>query len=90
MAVLCFTGKDNGPTIEEYIEKTKSVWAKNWKDSVWLNFKDEVHKWYFSLDDKQLSKLSDAKFERVLLAKWSQIRKKENETRKGLFSTSVS
>jgi len=90
MAVLCFTGKDNGPTIEEYIEKTKWVWEKNWKDSVWLNFRDETHKWYFSLDDKQLSKLSDAEFERVLLDKWSRTRKKKNEKRKGLFSTGVS
>jgi len=85
-----FTGKDDSPTIEEYIKQTKSVWEKNWKDSVWLNFRDEAYEWYFSLDDKQLSKLSDAEFERVLLDKWSRTRKKENETRKGLFSKSVS
>jgi len=85
-----FTRKDDSPTIEEYIKQTKSVWEKNWKDSVWLNFRDEAHEWYFSLDDKQLSKLSDAEFERVLLDKWSRTRKKDNETRKGLFSTSVS
>lgn len=90
MAVLCFTGKDNGPTIEEYIEKTKSIWGKNWKESIWLNFIDEAHKWYFTLDDKQLSKLSDAEFEKVLLDKWSRTRKNENETCKGLFSTSIS
>ena len=64
-----FTGKDDSRTIEEYIKQTKSVWAKNWKDSVWLNFRDEAYKWYFSLDDKQLSKLSDAEFEKVFLDK---------------------
>ena len=47
-----FTGKDDSPTIEEYIKQTKSVWEKNWKDSVWLNFRDEAYKWYFSIDDK--------------------------------------
>jgi len=45
-----FTGKDDSPTIEEYIKQTKSVWAKNWKDSVWLNFRDEAYEWYFSLE----------------------------------------
>jgi len=84
-----FTGKDDSPTIEEYVKQTKSVWEKNWKDSVWLNFRDEAYEWYFSLDDNQLSKL-DTEFERVLLNKWSQTRKKENETHKELFSMVVS
>ena len=57
---------------------------------MWLGFKDEAYKWYFSLDDKQLTKLSDAEFEKVLLDKWSRARKKENATHKGLFATGVS
>jgi len=64
-----FTGKDDSLTIEEYIKQTKSVWEKNCKDSFWLNFIDEAYEWYFSLDDKEVSKLSDAKFERFLLNK---------------------
>ena len=84
-----FTGKDNGLTIEEYIKQQKSAWEKNWRDSVWFGFKYEAYKWYFSLDDKQLTKLSDAEFEKVLLDKWSRARKKENEPRKGLFPTGI-
>ena len=57
---------------------------------MWLGFKDEVYRWWFSLDNKQLTRLSDAEFERILLDKWFRARKKENETRKGLFSTGVS
>lgn len=69
MVVLCFTRKDNGPTIEEYIKQKKSVWEKYWKNSVWLSFKDEAYNWWFSLDNKQFTKLSDAELERVLLEK---------------------
>ena len=87
MEILLFAGKDNGPPIEEYIKQQKSAWATNWRDSWWFGFKDEAYKWYLSLDNKQLTKLSDAEFEKVLLNKWSRARKKENEPRKGLFST---
>ena len=31
--------------------------GKNWKDTVWINFRDEIAKWYFSIDNKQLTKL---------------------------------
>ena len=57
---------------------------------MWLGFKDEAAKWWFSLDRKQLTKLSDVEFERALLEKWSWARKKENETHKGLIPTGIS
>ena len=55
-----------------------------------LNMRDEAQKWNLSLDYKQLTKLSDAEFEKVFLDKWSRARKKENETHKGLIATGVS
>ena len=73
--LLYFTGKDDGPTIEECIKQKKWVWKNQWRDSWGLAFKDEAYKWYLSLDDKQLTKLSDAEFEKVLLDKWSHARK---------------
>ena len=57
---------------------------------MWLGFKDEATKWYFSLDNKKLTYLLDVEFERVILDKWSHDREKENEPRKGLFCTGVS
>ena len=78
-----FTGKDDGPTIEEFIKELKSRYGRYWR--VWFNLKDEATKWWVSLDRKQLTKLSDAEFEKVLLDKWARARKKENETHKGLI-----
>lgn len=85
-----FTGKDDGPTIEEFIKELKCMYGRFWRDSVWFNLKDEASKWWFSLDHKEFTKLSDVEFERVLLEKWSKARKKENETHKGLFPTGIS
>ena len=85
MVVLNFTGKYDSPTIEEFIQRKKFTYGTLWKVLVWLGFKDEATKWWVSLDNKQLTKISDAEFERVLLDKLSRARKKENETRKGFF-----
>ena len=88
--VLLFTGKDDGPTIEEFIQRYKSTHGTYWKIPMMLNMRDEAQKWNLSLDLKQLTKLSDAEYGKIFLDKWSQARKKENETHKGLISTSVS
>jgi len=90
MATLHFIGKDDGPTIEEFIQRLKSKYWICWKTTVRVHLTEEADRWYSSLDYKQLLKLSDAEFEKVLLDKWSQARKKENETHKGLIATGVS
>jgi len=90
MAILYFTGKYDGPTIEEFIQRYKSTHGTYWKLPMLLNMRDEAQKWNSSLDYKQLIKLPDAEFEKVFLNKWSRSRKKENETHKGLISTGVS
>ena len=85
-----FTGKDDGPTIEEFIKELKRMFKTDWRGKVWLFLIDEASTWWSkSLNHKQLTKLSDAKFEKVLLDKWSKARKKENETHKGLFPTGI-
>ena len=55
-----------------------------------LKIRDEAQKWWLSLDHKQLTKLSDAEFEKVFLDKWSKATKKENETHKRVFPTGIS
>ena len=80
----------DGPTIEEFISIEKELYGKRWKNLSWLGLEDEAAKWFRSLDSKKLYKISDEEFEKVILDKWSRARKKENETRKGLFSASVS
>ena len=86
-----FTEKDDGPTIEEFIKEIKRMFKTDWRGKVWLFLIDEASTWWWkSLDHKQLTKLSDTEFEKVLLDKWSQARKKENETHKGLFPTGIS
>ena len=85
-----FTGKDDDPTIEEFIQRIKSKYGICWKIAVWFNLTEEADRWYSSLDYQQLIKLSDAEFEKVFLDKWSRARKKENETHKGLIATGVS
>ena len=50
----------------------------------------EAQKWNLLLNYDWLNKISDAKFEKVFLDKWSRARKKENETHKGLIPTGIS
>ena len=45
MEMLYFTRKDNGPTIEEYIQKHKLLWKNHWRTFVVCNFEDEAVTW---------------------------------------------
>ena len=89
MATLCFTRKDNGPTIEEFIQRIKFKYGVFWKAILWLNLTEEADLWWNSLGIKQLDDLSDEEFEKLFMDKWSCARKK-NETCQGLCSTGVS
>jgi len=51
---------------------------------------DEAAKWFRSVVSKQSYNFLDDEFEKVFLDKWSQARKRENETSKGLFPTGIS
>jgi len=89
MEKLYFTGKDNGPTIEEFIQRINSKYGICWKAIVRLNLTEEANRWWKSLGIKQLDDLSDKEFEKLFMDKWSCARKK-NETRQGLCSTGIS
>ena len=90
MAVLCFTGKDNGPTIEEYIKEKNSLWAHHWRFFVVGNFKYEAATWWGLLNQKKCSNFPDEEFENLLLDRWSHARKQNNEKYVRLFPTSIS
>ena len=92
--ILYFTGKDDGPTIEEFIQRYKSRYGTTcgtfWKFQMLSNMRGEAQKWNLLLNYDWLNKISDAEFEKVFLDKWSRARKKENETHKGLIPTGIS
>ena len=90
MATLYFTGKDDGPTIEECIQRYKSTYGIFWKLQMLFNMRGEAQKWNLLLSNEWVNKISDEEFEKVLLDKWSRARKKENETHKGLIPTGIS
>lgn len=56
---------------------------------MWLGFEDEATKRWFSIDNKQFTKLSVAEFERVILNKWSQAKKHDKGKHVGLFPTGI-
>ena len=76
MMTLYFTGKDDGPTIDEFIQRYKSTYGTYWKLPTLFNMRDEAQKWNSSLEYQQLIKLSDAEFEKIFLDKWSRARKR--------------
>ena len=90
MAVLCFTGKNNGPTIEEYIKTHKLLWTHHWRTFVVFNFEDEAATWWGLLNQKKCSNLPDEEFEKLLLDRWSHARKQDKEKHVGLFPTGIS
>ncbi len=67
MEMLRFTGKDNGPTIEEFIDGQKWLWPKHWKGCVWRGLQDEAAIWWSSLDNKKLVNLPNEEFEKSIL-----------------------
>jgi len=59
MAILYFTRKDDGLTIEEFIQRYNYTHETRWKIPMVLNMRDGAEKWWLSLDHKHLTKLSD-------------------------------
>ena len=90
MAGLGFTGKDNGPTIEEYIKKQKSLWKNNWKWWVLELFREEAATWWGLLNKTKCYNLPDEKFEKLLLDRWSHAKKQDKEKHVALFHTGIS
>jgi len=75
MATLYFTGKDDGPTIEEFIKQHKCVWKNSWKWWAVEDFKDEAATWWGLLNQTKCYNLPHEEFEKFLLDRWSHTRK---------------
>jgi hypothetical protein len=80
---MFFTGKDDGPNIEEFIKYLKSFSKENWKHWVSCYLKGDAVIWWQSHRYSQLMALSDEALENFLLDKWSHAAKGRN---KSLFS----
>ena len=76
MEELYFTGKDDGPTIEEFIQRYKSTHGTQWKIQMILNMRDETKKSFSSLYYKQFLTLLNAEFEKMFLDKWYRAKKR--------------
>jgi len=60
-----FLGKDDSPTIEEFIQKLKSLYGIFWMSIVPISLKEEAAIWWNSLGIKDLSKFSNEEFEKT-------------------------
>jgi hypothetical protein len=83
---MFFTGKDDGPSIEEFIKDRKSSKKENWKDLVVCKLQGDATIWWKSLNYNKMMALSDEEFEKLFLDKWSHAKKNDKERNKGLFS----
>ena len=92
MTTLHFTGKGDGPTIEEFLQTIKLKHGRFWKPIVWFNLREDADRWWRSLGIKQLKDLSDEEFEKLFMDKWSYATKKKETKEKhmGLFPTGIS
>jgi hypothetical protein len=43
--MMHFTGRDDGPSIEEYIKNIKSLCGFLWKNGLWINLRDDALNW---------------------------------------------
>jgi hypothetical protein len=81
---MIFAGKDDGPSIEEFLKEGRFIQKTNWKGIIDLHLQGDVTIWYKSLDYGKMRALSDEEFDQVFLDKWS--RAKSKEKKKCLFS----
>ena len=67
--LLLFTGKDDGPLIEENIRWVKSGNPITWKIRLSTSLMDYVEIWWQSLDSAKMMAFSDEAFEKIFLDK---------------------
>ena len=71
-----FTRKDDGISIQEYLEENKIKWYIVWKFWAAYYLKDDVKLWWESLNRDKMKTLLDKEFEQVFLDKWYHAKKK--------------
>jgi hypothetical protein len=83
---MYFIGKCDGPSIEAFIKEIKLAWEENWPHWVALKLQGDVAIWWKSIDYKDMMKLSNGVFEKILLDRWYHGKNKDTKRTKGLFS----
>jgi len=53
------TGKDDGPTMGEYIKEMKYLWERNWKLGLYMGLKYDVAIWWDLLNLNMIRGLSN-------------------------------
>jgi hypothetical protein len=78
---MYFTGKDDGPSIEEYIKWKKIGNPITWKIRLAYSLMDDACIWWdsYGLNCEEMMALSDEAFEKLFLEKWSHTKSKDKE-----------
>jgi len=66
---MFFTGKNDGPTIETFIESQKCDFPWCWKDKIGYYLKDDAAIWWKSLDSEILKLCCADEIEKLFLDK---------------------
>jgi hypothetical protein len=56
---MYFTGKDDGPSIEDFLKSHKSEWKEQWKFCLHLRLREDAHTWWTSFDFWEWMSLSE-------------------------------
>jgi hypothetical protein len=81
-----FYWKDDGPSIEEFIQSHKSLWKEKWKYFVFGVSKVMLSYGGNHLYHSEWMSLSEEALEKLLLDKWSHTKSKDKDITKSLFS----
>jgi hypothetical protein len=83
---MYFTGNDDGPSIEEYIQNQNSSWKEQWKICLHDGFKEYACIWWNSFNYNELMTLSNETYETLILDRWYHVGKRDTKRTKGFFS----
>lgn len=83
---MCFIGKIDGPSIEEYIAYHKEKYPSSWKLSIVVYLREEALQWGDSVFSTEMFALPYEAYENIFLDKWSNSKHKYQSKRPCLFS----
>ena len=83
---MFFTGKDDSPSIEEYIQYQTSSWKYCWRICLHYGFQEDARIWWNSFNYNELMTLSDEAYVKLILDYWFYTKCKDEESSKGLLS----
>jgi hypothetical protein len=86
--MIFFTGRDDGPSIEEFIQSHNSLWKGQEKSFVDCGFKGDALIWWKSFHHSEWMSLFEESLEKSLLDKWYHTKSKDKDITKSLCSCS--